>query len=80
MRVTATLEERVVTLAPEEAAAHVGLRPTTLANWRWRGQGPRYVKVGGRVRYRLTDLALWLDEQARTSTSDPGPNDRDDGR
>jgi hypothetical protein len=24
----------------------------TLANWRWRGEGPRYFKPGGAVRYR----------------------------
>ncbi|AMS42471.1 helix-turn-helix transcriptional regulator [Aminobacter aminovorans] len=32
------------------------LSPRTLERWRWLGQGPRYLKVGGRVVYRLEDV------------------------
>lgn len=32
------------------------LSPRTLERWRWLGQGPRYLKVGGRVIYRLEDI------------------------
>jgi hypothetical protein len=32
------------------------LSPRTLERWRWLGQGPRYLKVGGRVVYRLEDI------------------------
>ena len=28
----------------------------TLERWRWRRQGPRYLKIGGRVVYRLEDV------------------------
>jgi hypothetical protein len=28
----------------------------TLRDWRKRGKGPRFVKVGSSVRYRLTDI------------------------
>ena len=66
------LEARATTVTAEEAAKRLGVRASTLANWRWRGGGPAYVKVGGRVRYRLRDLACYLDRQLRTSTSDPG--------
>lgn len=67
-----TLDARATTIGPEEAAERLGLQRSTLDNMRWRGDGPQYVKVGGRVRYRLADLANWLDAQTRTSTSDPG--------
>jgi hypothetical protein len=30
--------------------------PRTLERWRWLGQGPSYLKVGGRVLYRLEDV------------------------
>ncbi len=30
--------------------------PRTLERWRWLGQGPCYLKVGGRVLYRLEDV------------------------
>ena len=70
----ASMEDRTTTMAPEEAAARLGVRKSTLANWRWSGRGPRHVKVGGRVRYRPCDIAGWLDSRTRTSTSDPGPD------
>lgn len=41
----------------------------TLKRWRWLGQGPRYVKVGGRVVYRLEDVEAHEAEDLRTSTS-----------
>ena len=30
--------------------------PRTLERWRWLSQGPCYLKVGGRVLYRLEDV------------------------
>lgn len=44
--------------APEPGAAGPPLEPSprTLERWRWRDQGPAYLKVGGRVVYRLTDI------------------------
>ena len=45
-----------------EAATILSLKnPRTLAAWRLRRQGPRYVKVGTSVRYRASDLAAWID-------------------
>ena len=67
-----TLDARATTIAPDGAAARLGVTAETLANWRWRGEGPRHIRVGRRVRYRLTDLAEYLDERTRTSTSDRG--------
>jgi len=31
----------------------------TLANWRSRGEGPEYLKVGGRVLYPLEKVQEW---------------------
>ena len=28
----------------------------TLEQWRWQGKGPRYLKIGGRVVYRVEDV------------------------
>ncbi len=70
------VDARSTTVSPSEAAQRIGLRPGTLANMRWRGDGPRYIKVGGRVRYRLVDLAVWLEDQIRESTSDGGGDPR----
>jgi hypothetical protein len=32
------------------------ISPRTLEQWRWQGRGPRYLKIGGRVVYRLSDI------------------------
>ena len=32
------------------------ISPRTLERWRWLKQGPRYLKIGGRVVYRLEDI------------------------
>ncbi|MEU9074591.1 helix-turn-helix domain-containing protein [Kitasatospora sp. NPDC048538] len=50
-------------LRTEEAAALIGIRPKTLRNWRSQGKGPRPIRlgrVGGRVRYRLSDVGTFL--------------------
>lgn len=45
-----------------EAAAILGATVQTLRNWRWRGTGPRFRKVGARmVRYHRADLAAFID-------------------
>jgi excisionase family DNA binding protein len=45
----------------------------TLANWRYHGKGPRFVKVGRHVRYRRSDVEAWLERNARESTATAAP-------
>jgi hypothetical protein len=42
---------RIEYLAPAAMATRMGVAPKTLANLRSRKQGPKFVKVGGRIRY-----------------------------
>lgn len=39
-----------------ELARHWQMSPRTLERWRCEGRGPRYVKIGGKVLYRLEDV------------------------
>ncbi len=55
------------------AAALVGVKPGTLEVWRCKGIGPRFVKSGSRVVYRLRDINEYLESRTRSSTADPGP-------
>lgn len=57
------------------AADFLGVSARTLEGFRVRGGGPRFVKIGGAVRYRLTSLEEYLRHQERASTSDPGQRD-----
>lgn len=51
--------ERMLTGA--EAADKLGVSTGTLSQWRHRGTGPGYYKLGSGVRYKASDLAAWLE-------------------
>ena len=45
------------------------LSPRTLERWRWLREGPVYLKIGGRVIYRLEDIEAYEAEQRRSNAS-----------
>jgi hypothetical protein len=51
--------------------------PRTLEQWRWQGRGPRFLKIGGRVVYRLADVEAF--EAASLHANTTGPIARSDG-
>lgn len=52
-----------------ELSRRWSLSPRTLERWRWLGQGPRYLKIGGRVVYRLEDVEAYEAERAHSSAA-----------
>jgi hypothetical protein len=55
----------------EQAAKFLnGIKPKTLDNWRHRGCGPAYIKIGARIGYLEKDLIAFLERRRFTSTSD----------
>jgi hypothetical protein len=59
-------------LKPADAAEFLDLSASTLAKRRMTGDGPRFIKFGGTVRYDLKDLQEFVAQSARRSTSDQG--------
>lgn len=55
-----------------QLADYLTNKPNTIEGWRIKGVGPRYIKIGRLVRYRLADVEEWLEAQARSSTSQAG--------
>ena len=49
-------------------AARWAISPRTLERWRWAGEGPQFIKLGGRVVYRLEDVEAFEAEQIRQAT------------
>ena len=45
------------------------ISPRTLERWRWLSEGPAYLKVGGRVVYRVEDIEAYEAAQMRTTGS-----------
>jgi hypothetical protein len=51
-----------------ELAQRWRISPRTLERWRWLHEGPQYLKIGGRVVYRLEDVEAFEAKQAREIT------------
>lgn len=51
-------------LTPRQVRESYGIAPQTLANHRWRGTGPDYLKISpskyGGVRYRRSAIEMWI--------------------
>lgn len=56
-------------LRAKEAAAYLHLSPGTLADWRVKGFGPQFGKIGRVVVYRLSDLDAYVEASLVHSTS-----------
>jgi len=52
-----------------ELAKRWSLSPRTLERWRWARRGPAFVKLGGRVLYRMEDVEAFEAAQVRHNTA-----------
>jgi hypothetical protein len=52
-------------ITPFQLSKRWGLNPKTLQNWRSKGAGPPYLKIGGRVVYRQDDIERYEAERRR---------------
>ncbi|MFH5927379.1 helix-turn-helix transcriptional regulator [Roseomonas xinghualingensis] len=62
-------------LHQNEVAHRWGISPRTLERWRWLGQGPVYLKLGGTVVYRLEDIEAFEAQQLRAARASLGKPD-----
>ena len=58
-------------LTTAEAASFLNISPKTLVNWRLLGIGPRYVKIGRRIRYRKEDLESYIQSSLVETAGSP---------
>jgi len=58
----------VVVFTTRQAAQYLGLSISTLNKWRCYGFGPKYLKLGRAVRYRLEELDRYLEARLLSST------------
>jgi Helix-turn-helix domain len=73
-----TIETERPTMSPTyltqvELAVRWRISPRTLERWRWAGDGPRFIKIGGLVRYRRDDIEGFEAEQLRQITGTQQP-------
>ncbi len=61
-------------LNQKELARRWNISHRTLERWRWAGEGPQFMKLGGRVVYRMEDITAFKEDQLRHSTgAEPNP-------
>jgi predicted DNA-binding transcriptional regulator AlpA len=59
-------------LDPRQVADLLGVTVQRLANWRYRGRGPNYIKLGYRsIRYQRADVEQWLAEHTIRAEDHP---------
>lgn len=46
-------------------AARLGVSRSTLQSWRYSGRGPRWIKLGRLIRYRIADVDTFLEANTR---------------
>ncbi len=56
-------------LTPETLSNRWGVTPNTLSQWRWNGRGPKFLKIGRRVLYRLQEVESFEEQKQHKSTS-----------
>lgn len=70
MNTTISNQEKVY-LTPQEVEAKFNLPKATLANWRFHGRGPAYLKIGSKILYDPKDIHLWLLRHKVSPESEP---------
>jgi len=59
-----------VLLSSRAVADYLGIPTGTLANWRYQGRGPAFVRIGRHVRYRAEDIARWIEGSVNYADDD----------
>ncbi len=57
------MPEQTEYLSPRQVSQLTGIEAGTLANWRWSGRGPDFVRLGRSIRYPKQDLQHWIEAQ-----------------
>ena len=58
-------------LTPEQLAQRWEVTTKTLSQWRWRGSGPRFLKIGRKITYPFEDIKKFERTKLRFHTSEP---------
>ena len=53
---------------PAQVAEYLSVSVDSLRQWRYLGTGPKFVRVGHRIRYRWSDVVAWLDARTAAAT------------
>ena len=63
-----------------QAAAYIGSSSSVLLNWRSQRRGPRYHGSNDFVRYRISDLDVWMSARANEVCAELAASNHNDPR
>ncbi|WBL19199.1 helix-turn-helix transcriptional regulator [Citricoccus sp. NR2] len=56
-------------LKPDVVAGYLGTTTANLSQWRYKGTGPKFIKLGHRaIRYRMEDVNAWIEANTLTQS------------
>jgi hypothetical protein len=61
-------------VSPVHAAAYIGSTTSVMHSWRSQRRGPRYFGANEFIRYKISDLDLWMSARADEIRADETPN------
>jgi predicted DNA-binding transcriptional regulator AlpA len=53
-----------ILLDQKQLAEYLGKSQAWCERARWAGEGPKFIKLGRHVRYRVEDVAAWIENQS----------------
>lgn len=72
MTTTSAASDSLALMTASDLSDYLGVPTGTLANWRYQGRGPAFVRLGRHVRYRADDVFDWISGQVSDATSPRG--------
>ncbi len=63
-----------ILLGYDEVATLLGIPVNTLKDYRAKGKGPRSAVIGGKVKYRKSDVLTWVDDRFAESAKGAAVN------
>lgn len=58
-------------LGVEELSDYLGVPVQTIYDWRVHGKGPRAHRVGKRIRFAISDVRVWTEQQREVTARSP---------
>jgi excisionase family DNA binding protein len=59
-------------LTPDDLAKYLGVPVRTIYSWRATGEGPRRIRVGKHLRFRLSDVEEYLETRSEPARAAVG--------
>lgn len=64
------MTDREKPVGTKEVAEFLGVAPSTVEDWRQKGKGPTFMRIGNRCLYMMSDVHDWLTDQRQVPATE----------